>query len=315
MMSIQAKIAALMMRYQMRDFYKDLSIEVQRAKMTKYAKAMKLPANVTCEPAKGSPVPAEWITSPNLGQDRILLYLHGGAYYLSYDNPHRNLVARLGRGAGMRSLVVDYRLAPEHPYPAALEDVTDTYQWLLEKGYLSHNIAIAGDSCGGGLALSTLLRLRDTGLPFPTAVVCISPWVDLTGSGLSMKSKAKADFINIPEHMKTNAKNYAGEHDLKTPFISPLFADLTGFPPLLIQAATRDILLDDATHLAEQAHRAKVNVTLEVWDGMFHVFQLGAGFVPEAQKAVDNVADFLRHHVGTKKLTSHLALIARHKRS
>lgn len=299
-MSIQAKIAALMMRYQMRDFYKDLSIEVQRAKMTKYAKAMKLPANVTCEPAKGSPVPAEWITSPNLSQDRILLYLHGGAYYLPYDNPHRDLVARLGRGASMRSLVVDYRLAPEHPYPAALDDVNEAYQWLLEQGYPSHNIAIAGDSCGGGLALATTLRLRDTGFPLPSAVACISPWTDLSGNGDSMTSKAKVDFINIPEHMKTNANNYAGEHDLNNPYISPLFANPTGFPPLFIQVGTREVLLNDSTRLAELARDANLDVTLEIWDEMFHVFQLGARFVPEARKAVENIAAFLQQHVEVK---------------
>ena len=220
-MSIQAQIAALVMRSQMKDFYKNLSVEVQRAKMTKYAKAIKLPADVQREPAKNCPAPAEWINSPNINQDRMLLYLHGGAYYLPYDNPHRDLVARLGRGAKMRALVVDYRLAPEHPYPAALEDVTVTYQWLLEQGYSSHNIAIAGDSCGGGLALATALKLQDTDFPLPSAIVCISPWTDLTGSGPSMKSKAKADFINIPEHMKTNAKNYAGEHGLKNPVHFP----------------------------------------------------------------------------------------------
>jgi monoterpene epsilon-lactone hydrolase len=299
-MSIQLKIAAMVMRYQMADFYKDLSVEVQRAKMTKYAKAIKLPADVTCEPAKNCPVPAEWITTPMIEQEQVILYLHGGAYYLPYDNPHRDMTARLGRGAQMRTLVIDYRLAPEDPYPAALEDVTVAYQWLLEQGYSPTNIAIAGDSCGGGLALAALLRLRDKGFPFPAAVVCISPWTDLTGNGEFMKSKAKVDFINIPEHMKTNAKRYAGNHDLKDPCISPLYADLTGFPPLLIQAGTRDILLDNSTRLAEQARSAGVDVTLDIWDEMFHVFQLGAGFVPEARKAVENISAFLQRHVGVK---------------
>lgn len=299
-MSIQANIASLVMRYQMNIFYKDLSVEAQRATMAKYAKAKKLPADVRCEPAEGCPVPAEWITSPNIYQERVLLFLHGGAYFLPYDNPHRDLVARLGRGAGMRVLVVDFRLAPEHPYPAALNDAASTYRWLLDEGYASKDIAIAGDSCGGGLALATLLRLRDTGFPFPAAVVCISPWTDLTGSGDSMKSKAKADFVNIPEHMKTNAKNYAGEHDLRDPYISPLFADLSGFPPLLIQAASRDVLLDDATRLAQRANSAGVDVTLEVWEDMMHVFQLGAAFIPEAQEAVEHISVFLRQHIGTK---------------
>ena len=162
------------------------------------------------------------------------------------------------------------------------------------------NIAVVGESSGGGLALATLLKLRDADIPFPAAIVCICPWADLTGSGASMESKKKVDFINNPEHMKTTAKLYAGNQDLKNPYISPLYADLKGFPPLLIQAAARDVLSDDATRLAEQARSANVNVTLEVWDGMIHVFQLSAGFVPEARKAVENIAAFLKKYVGAK---------------
>jgi len=300
-MSVQARIADLMMRYQMADFYRDLSVEVQRTKMEKYAKAIKLPDDVMCEPVQDCPVTAEWITTPKIDQDQVILYLHGGAYYLPYGNLHRDMIARLGRGAQMRTLVIDFRLAPEHPYPAALEDVTTAYQWLLTLGFHPKNIAIAGDSSGGGLALALLLRLRDARIPFPAAVVCICPWTDLTGSGKSMINKGKVDFINYPEHMKTNAKNYAVNHDLKNPYISPLYADLTDFPPLLIQAATRDVLLDDATRLAENAHLANVDVTLEVWKGMFHVFQIGAGFIPEAHQAIENIAAFLRQNVGKER--------------
>jgi len=300
-MSIQAKILTVIMRTQMANFYKDLSVEAQRAKMEKFAKAIKLPVDVNCEFAKESPVPAEWITTPKVDGDRILLYLHGGAYFLPYDNPHRAMVACLGRGAQMRAFLVDYRLAPEHPYPAALDDVTNVYQWLLKQGYPPENIAIAGDSCGGGLALATLLRLRDSGIPFPSAVVCISPWTDLSGSGKSMEGNAKVDFINHPENLKTNARNYAGSHDLKIPYISPLYADLTDFPPLLIQSGARDILLDDSTRLAEQARYAHVDVTIEVWKGMFHVFQIGVSFVPEAREAIENIATFLQQHIRAER--------------
>ena len=299
-MSIQAKILSMVMRYQMADFYKDLSIEAQRAKMDKYAGMVKLPPDVTCESVDAGGISAEWITTPGVNQDQVILYLHGGAYFLNYGNPHRDFAARIGRSAQMSVLVLDFRLLPEHPYPAALEDVTVAYQWLLKQGHSPMNIAIAGDSSGGGLALATLLRLRDTGSTFPAAIVCICPWTDLTGSGKSMKTNAKVDFINIPKHMKTNAKMYTGDHDLKNPYISPLYADLTGFPPLLIQAATKDVLLDDATRLAEQARNANVDVTLEVWEGMTHIFQLGARFVPEARKAVETIAAFLRQHLGVK---------------
>jgi monoterpene epsilon-lactone hydrolase len=299
-MSIQAKIFSMIMRYQMADFYRDLSVEAQRAKMEKYAKAIKLPDDMTCKPAKGCPVPAEWVTSPEVNDDQVILSLHGGAYFLNYGNPHRNFAARIGRSTQIRVLIPNFRLSPEHPYPAALQDVTVAYQWLLAQGYSPINIAITGESSGGGLVLATLLRLRDEDISFPAAVVCICPWVDLTGSGASMESKKKADFINNPEHMKTTAKLYAGDHDLKDPYISPLYADLSGFPPLLIQAAARDVLLDDATRLAEQARKANVDVTLEVWEEMIHVFQLSAGFVPEARKATENIATFLQQHVGEK---------------
>ena len=299
-MSIQAKIFSMVMRYQMADFYRDLSVEAQRAKMEKYAKAAKLPEDVTCKPAKGCPVPAEWGTSPEVNDDQVILSLHGGAYFLNYGNPHRNFVARIGRSTKMRVLIPNFRLSPEYLYPAALQDVTIAYQWLLAQGYSPMNIALVGESSGGGLALTTLLKLRDEDLPFPAAVVCICPWVDLTGSGASMESKKKVDFINNPEHMKTTAKLYAGDHDLKDPYISPLYADLKGFPPLLIQAAARDVLLNDATRLAERACKANVDVTLEVWDGMIHIFQLSAGFVPEARKAAENIATFLQQHIGEK---------------
>ena len=304
MMSIQAKILAAMLRFQMADFYKDLSVEAQRASMEKYARLVKLPADVTCERIKDCPVPAEWITTPEINSEKVLLYLHGGAYFLNYGNPHRDFAARVGRSAKMRVLMLDFRLPPEHPYPAAVEDAANTYQWLLKQGYSSIDIAFAGDSSGGGLALATLLKLRESDVPFPAAAVCLCPWTDLTGSGASMQSKARFDFLNKPAHMKTTAKYYAGDHDLKNPYISPLYADLTGFPPLLIQASTRDILLDDATRLAEQARNVNVDVTLEVWEKMIHVFQLGAGFVPEARKAVENIAAFLRQHVGMKTGTS-----------
>lgn len=293
-MSIQAKIASLVMRYQMADFYKDSSIEVQRAKMGKYAGMVNLPADVKCELVDAGGPRAEWITTPQINQEHVILYLHGGAYFLNYANPHRDLIARLGRGAQMRALALDYRLAPEHPYPAALEDAIGAYQWLLEQGYSPKNIAIAGDSCGGGLALATALKLRDTEVSLPVGIVCISPWTDLAGSGASMQNKDKVDFINSTEHMKVTAKLYAGGHDLKNPYISPLYADLTGLPPMLIQVGTREVLLDDSTRLAERARRAGVDVTLEIWKGMFHVFQLGAAFVPEARKAIENIAAFLR---------------------
>lgn len=299
-MSLRAKVAAMIIRHQMAGFYKDLSLEVQRAKMKKYARVIKLPVDVACEAAETCPVPAEWITTPGIDRDQVILYLHGGAFFLPYDKPHLDLVARLGRSARMSALLVDYRLAPEHPYPAALDDVITSYQWLLERGHSPTNLTIAGDSSGGTLTLAALLWLRDAGVSLPAAAVCLSPWTDLSGSGDSMQSNARADFINSVTHLKVTANLYAGDHDLRAPLISPLYADLAGLPPLLIQVGTKEVLLDDSTRLAERARSAGVDVTLETWTGMFHVFQLCAGLVPEARKAIDHIAAFLRHRAAER---------------
>lgn len=304
-MSLQAVIAAFVMRNQMADFYKDPSIDVQRAKMEKYGQAVKLARDVLCEPIRVGNRPAEWISTPGVNQEQVILYLHGGAYYLNYGNPHRDLISRLGRKANMQCLSLDYRLAPEDPYPAALEDAVRAYQWLLSEGYHQKSISIAGDSCGGGLALATALKLRDQGSPLPAAMACISPWTDLTGSSDSMRNKDKDDFINSAEFMRTTARNYAGEYDLKTPYISPLYADLSGLPSLFIQVGTKEVLLDDSTGIAERARSAGVDVKLEIWKGMFHVFHLGAAFIPEARQAIANIAAFIQEQVTIKPICLH----------
>ena len=191
----------------------------------------------------------------------------------------------------IRSLVINYRLAPEHPHPAALEDAITAYRWLLTQGYDPSQIVIAGDSAGGGLALAALLALLDAGEPLPAGAVCISPWTDLALTGASMRSKAKVDHILDPNSLEMYARYYAGIDEVTSPLLSPLYADLKGLPPLLIQVGGDEILLDDATRLAEQAREAGVDVTLEIWDEMFHVFQL-VSFLPETQKAVKHITDF-----------------------
>jgi acetyl esterase/lipase len=239
-------------------------------------------------------VPAEWIeaSDADLG---VILYLHGGAYALGSINSHREIVARLARTTKMRGLAIDYRLAPEHPYPAALEDAIAAYLWLLTQGYDPSQIIIAGDSAGGGLALGTLVTLRDAGKPLPAGAVCISPWTDLATTGASIQNKAKVDLILDPDSLEKYAKYYAGEHELTSPLISPLYADPKGLPPLLIQVGTDEILLDDATRFTKNAQESGVDVTLEIWDQMFHVFQM-ISFLPETKKAVGNIAEFVAHN-------------------
>jgi monoterpene epsilon-lactone hydrolase len=252
---------------------------------------------VVVEPVQMNGVFAEWVAASNANPDQVILYLHGGGYVVCSINTHRDLIVRLSRASNMRALAVDYRLAPEHPFPAALEDATCAYHWLLASGYDPAKIIIAGDSAGGGLTLATLISLRDSGDPLPAGAVCLSPWTDLAGTGESMKTKAKKDVILQTIKTKQMANPYAGSHDLKHPLISPLYADLQGLPALLIQVGTDEILLDDSTRLAEKARAAGVDVTLEIWDGMDHVFQAQAIILPEARRAIEGIGKFMRERV------------------
>lgn len=298
-MSLQAKIVKRLLRHQFSG-WSEGSIQEQRARQEKTARYARLMADVRCQHVSANGVAAEWIEAP--GADlAVLLYLHGGAYTLGSINTHRELVARLARAANVRGLALDYRLAPEHPFPAALEDATAGYLWLLAQGYDPSQIIIGGDSAGGGLALATLVVLRDAGKPLPAGAVCISPWTDLAHTGESIQSKAGVDPMLTPESSIRYARYYAGDSELTSPLISPLYADLTGLPPLLIQVGSDEILLDDATRCAEHALEAGVDVTLEVWNGMFHVFQI-ASFLPEAKKAVAHIAEFVLQNLNRAEL-------------
>jgi acetyl esterase/lipase len=292
-MSLLAKIIKKLIPLQISG-WSEGTIEEQRARHEKTARYSKLPADTRCLPVSADGVPAEWIeaSDADLG---VILYLHGGAYALGSINSHREIVARLARTTKMRGLAIDYRLAPEHPYPAALEDAIAAYLWLLTQGYDPSQIIIAGDSAGGGLALGTLVTLRDAGKPLPAGAVCISPWTDLATTGASIQNKAKVDLILDPDSLEKYAKYYAGEHELTSPLISPLYADPKGLPPLLIQVGTDEILLDDATRFTKNAQESGVDVTLEIWDQMFHVFQM-ISFLPETKKAVGNIAEFVAHN-------------------
>jgi acetyl esterase/lipase len=287
--SLQAKIVKRLLRFQFSGWSRG-SIEEQRARNAKSTRWNRLPADVHCQPVSADRVAAEWIEAP--GADAgVILYLHGGAYALGSINTCREFVARLARSAGMRGLALDYRLAPEHPFPAAVEDATSAYEWLLATGTAPSRILVAGDSAGGGLALATLVALRDAGKPLPAGAVCISPWTDLTLSGASIQSKAHVDWLLDAESLEMFAKFYAGERDRTSPLISPLFADLKGLPPLLVQVGTDEVLFDDATRCADRARQAGVDARLEIWDEMFHVFQL-VPFLPETKRAVRQIADF-----------------------
>ncbi len=267
-------------------------IDRMRAGMEKVAE--RVAPDIKCEPVDAAGVPAEWIIAPNAASDRAILYLHGGGYVMGSINTHRAMIARISRAAEARVLAINYRLAPEHPFPAAVDDATSAYRWMLGQGCLPERIVVAGDSAGGGLTFSTLVALRDSKTPLPAAAVPISPWTDLAATGESLTTRAKADPMVGREGLMPMARHYAGSNDLRHPLISPLYADLRGLPPLLIHVGDAEILLDDSTRIAERARAAGVNVTLEVWPEMIHVWHVFAKILPEAQQAIDRIGEFVK---------------------
>src|SRR5262245_21676936 len=270
------------------------TLEQQRTGMEQVAE--RVASDVRCEPVTAGGVKAEWIVPPGADAERVLLYFHGGGYVMGSINTHRAMVARMARAAHARALLLDYRLAPEHPFPAAVEDATAAYRWLLAQGYKPHKIALAGDSAGGGLTLATLLALRDARTPLPACAVPISPWTDAEGTGASVKTKAAKDPMVQEAHLRHYGKLYAGTTDLTHSLISPLHGDYRGIPPLLIQVGEAEIILDDSTRVAERAKQAGVQVDLEVWDEMVHVWHVFAKLLPEGQQAIEKLGSYVIAH-------------------
>ncbi|MGH7895420.1 MAG: alpha/beta hydrolase, partial [Candidatus Binatia bacterium] len=232
-----------MMRSQRSAIAPDVDPVALRAGMESMTGMIPLPADVWAEPTTVGDVPAEWVTATGADEDRVVLYLHGGAYVVGSVNTHRDLAGRISRASGARVLNVDYRLAPEHPHPAAVDDATSAYRWLVAEGYDAADLAVAGDSAGGGLTVATLVALRDANQPLPAAGVCLSPWVDLECTGESMTTKADVDPMVQREYLARMAKLYLADQDPRTPLATPLYADLSGLPPLYIQVGTAETLL------------------------------------------------------------------------
>lgn len=244
-------------------------------------------------------VPVEIATPPGQAGPASIVYLHGGAYVALSARSYRRLVTHLAAATGCRVIAVDYRLAPEHPYPAALEDAIAVYTAELD-ARPHQKIVLAGDSAGGGLTLATALALRDRGIALPAALICIAPWVDLTCSGNSMASCAQRERVLSPAGLAIDARLYAGGEDLKSPLVSPLFADLSGLPPMMIQVGADEILLDDSTRLADLAQASGVTVNLQVWPRLWHDWHLYAGLMPEADAAMRAIAAFLSAQIGSQ---------------
>ena len=271
-----------------------MTVAERRAQYDRAERVFVTPADVAVERVAAPVRPAEWLTPPGARSDTVVLYLHGGGYVIGSPRSHRHLAAAVARASAARALLLDYRLAPEHPFPAALDDAVAAYEWLLGQGLDARRIVVAGDSAGGGLTVATLLALRDRGRPLPAAGVCISPWVDLTCSAQSYTSKAAVDPIVTQESVTMLAKAYVGAGDVKAPLVSPLYANLAGLPPLLVHVGSDKVLLDDALGLGERARKAGVDVQVEEWPAMIHVWHWFQPMLEDAERATKAIGEFVR---------------------
>jgi len=241
-------------------------------------------------------VPAEWVWVEGAAAERTILYLHGGGYVVGSINTHRGLAGRIAKAADARVLLIDYRLGPEDPFPAAVDDATAAYGWLLDQGIAPGSLSIGGDSAGGGLTFATLIALRDAGTKLPASAFALSPWVDLEGLGESMTTKTEEDPMVQKDGLVMMGQLYLGGADPKTPLASPLYADLTGLPPMLVQVGTAETLLDDSTRIAEVARQAGVQLELDPFEEMIHVFQAFAPALPEALDAIEKIGAFVKRN-------------------
>jgi len=271
-------------------------VEDARKGNEELAKLVEIAKDVKIEHIELKGIKSAWISTPEVDDEHVILYLHGGGYISGSIKTHQELVSRISRAAKTRILLIEYRLAPEHVFPAALEDAVSAYQWLIDtEGIKPNNLVIAGDSAGGGLTLTTLLKLRDTGIALPAAAICLSPVTDLALTGESIRKNANIDPFVTPYNLYFDMTQYLGEGDAQNPLVSPLYADLKGLPPILIQVGTLEVLLDDSVRFADRAKDAGVDITLEVWEDAIHVFQLAAALgVLESQQAIDKIGEFIQ---------------------
>lgn len=271
-----------------------LTLEQLRAQYDRAPEAFPVSEAVQVKAVAAKKVRGEWLT-PEGAADAVILYLHGGGYVIGSPRSHRHLAAAIALATGMRTFTLDYRLAPEHPHPAALDDALAAYRWLRTRKHVpAHRIVIAGDSAGGGLALALLVALRDAGEALPASAVLLSPWVDLSCTLPSCQPGAVPDPVIDPQVIRAMARAYMGRRSLRQPHASPLFADLRGLPPLLVQAGGAESLLDDAREIAIAASRADVHTTLEVWPRMIHVWQWYAPILDDGRVAIERIAEFMR---------------------
>jgi acetyl esterase/lipase len=296
--SLQARFWRIILRKVFKE--KRLTIEGNRARSADTAKLMRIPKGVTVTDVNVDGLPSKWITPSGSNLGKVILHLHGGGYVTGGADSHLMMCIPMAQTLKTKILLPEYRLAPEHPFPAAVDDAVKIYRWLLTQGHQPQDIIISGDSAGGGLALATVLSLRNASDPLPAAIVCMSPWTDLTFTGQSHITKAGADPVLLTDVLREWATCYVGTETPNNPLISPIYADFHGFPPLLIQVGSEEVLLDDTHMLAEKAKSAGVDVTLKVWDDLWHVWPALGDLLPESKKAFKEIGDFIDIHVTAK---------------
>lgn len=295
-MSMRARVISFVMRHtikkQMSTFEDHLALRKQAGSSTG-----RTPAEVHTQSVSASGVPAEWVRWQEPTDDGAIVYLHGGGYVFGSLDSHRSIAWRLARASGMSVLLVDYRLAPEHPYPAAVDDAFSAYRWLLDQQVAQDRLVVAGDSAGGGLATALMLRLKTEGLRLPEAAVLLSPWADLTLSGASISDNAERDAMLSREALTKFKTLYLQDTDPGTAYASPLYADLSGLPPVHITVGSTEVLLSDAENLVTRINSYGGTAELSVWPKLPHVFPILGDLIPESKQAIEDMAAFIRMHV------------------
>lgn len=306
-MSIRSRIFHIVLRYRhllkgklrAEVINQSTSIEELRKNTEEAAMRMMKPMEgVVYRQAEYPGLYAEWVEAEAAPKDKVVLYFHGGGFVMGSTKSHRNIVGNFVKRLGVKALVFDYRLAPEHPAPAAVDDGAAIYAWLLGQGYKAQDIGFAGDSAGGGIELAALLKCKDEGLPMPAVCAAFSPCTDMTRSGESHRTREKADPCTPRGANETYMGYYTGKGDPRHPYASPLFGDLQGLPPVMIQVGDDETLRDDSVYFAERAKQADVEIKIRVWKGMFHCFPLLAPMFPEAVEALEETCGFIRAKLG-----------------
>jgi acetyl esterase/lipase len=274
--------------------FDQVGIKRYRSLLEVSAKAFKPDKDIKFQPIRINQIKAEKIIPKDISSNTIILFLHGGGYIAGSINSHRDLGSRIAKYSKAMVLLIDYRLAPEHPFPAGLEDALNSYKWLLNNNPEQRQIALAGDSAGGGLTLALIAKIKENKLPMPCAAVFLSPWVDLENKNKSIKEKQDVDPMLDKKMLDQTAKLYANNHLVSDPYISPINHDMTGLCPILIHVGKNEVLLDDSLILAQKAENAGVKTPIEVWENMFHVFQYFARYLPKAKKSLKKVGLFIQ---------------------